>query len=113
MLYIIGEQAQKFENGPTCTVYEYGGDEDLDGAVAEINGRYPESGWSMNTKVKEMAFVLSGEGKVVTKDGEKVLFKDTMILLDANEQYYFEGNDLRIFMPTTPAWTPDQYRIIE
>lgn len=113
MLHVASQQAQKFENGPTCTVFEYGGDADISGAIAEINGRYPESGWSFNTAVKEMVFVLSGEGKIVTRKGEKPLAKDTMVLLETNEQYYFEGNALRIFMPTTPAWTPDQYRVIE
>lgn len=113
MKYVTVGDAQKFENGPTCTVFEYGGDADISGAIAEINGRYPESGWSFNTAVKEMVFVLSGEGKIVTRKGEIPLTRDTMALLEINEQYYFEGNSLRIFMPTTPAWTPDQYRIIE
>jgi mannose-6-phosphate isomerase-like protein (cupin superfamily) len=113
MKYVTVDDAQRFENGKTCTVLEYGGDADLSGAVAEINGRYPEFGWSLNTAVKEMVFVLSGEGKIVTQDTEKPLVKDVMVLLDVNEQYYFEGKSLRIFMPTTPAWTPGQYRIIE
>jgi mannose-6-phosphate isomerase-like protein (cupin superfamily) len=113
MKYVAVGDAQKFENGQTCTVFEYGGDADLSGAIAEINGRYPESGWSFNTAVKEMVFVLSGEGKIVTDAGEKTLIKDTMVLLDINERYYFEGTMLRIFMPTTPAWTPEQYRIVQ
>lgn len=113
MKYVAVGDAERFENGQTCTVLEYGGDADLSGAIAEINGRYPASGWSFNTAVKEMVLVLSGEGKIVTRNDEKPLAKDTMVLLDINEQYYFEGSSLRIFMPTTPAWTPDQYRIIE
>jgi mannose-6-phosphate isomerase-like protein (cupin superfamily) len=113
MKYVRLQDAETFVNGTTCTVYEYGGDEALSGAIAEINGRYPENGWAANTAVKEMVFVLSGSGKIVTKQGERLLQKDTMALIDINEQYYFEGEQLRIFMPTTPAWTPDQYKVIE
>jgi mannose-6-phosphate isomerase-like protein (cupin superfamily) len=113
MLHITSGQAEKFEVSSSCTIYEYGGDADLSGAVAEINGRYPDSGWAMNTEVKEMAFVLSGSGKLVTQKEEVALEKELMILLDKNEPYYFEGSDLRLFMPTAPAWTPDQHQVIQ
>jgi len=111
MKFVSLSSAQKFENTPSCIVYEYGGDTSLSGAIAEIHGRYPEDGWAVNDEVKEMVFVLEGTGRVVTKSSEVQLKKDDMALIDKGEAYFFEGNALRIFMPTTPAWTPDQHRV--
>jgi mannose-6-phosphate isomerase-like protein (cupin superfamily) len=109
MKYIPKASAQKFENSSTCTVFEYGGDSDLDGAVAIISGRYPESGWGMNTVSKEMVYVISGTGSLTTKEGMSPLAEGDVVLINNNEPYYFEGAKLRIFMPTTPAWNPEQY----
>lgn len=104
--------AQTFENSPTCTVFEYGGDEVLDGATAIINGRYPETGWAMNAVVREMIYVVKGSGKLVTRDSTVALSEDDVALLATNEPYYFEGDNLKIFMPTTPPWNPEQYEYL-
>lgn len=55
------EETQKFENSKLCIATEYRiGDKDIDIATAEINGKYPEEDYCVNTEVKEMIYVLSG-----------------------------------------------------
>lgn len=113
MKHVPFSSAQKFENSPMCTVYEYDGNNEINGAVAEIGGRYPETGWAVNTEVSEMVFVLEGSGELVTKERRLALGKATMALIEANEAYYFEGESLRVFIACTPPWTPQQYKGME
>ena len=63
MKKIALEQTEKFKNSELCIATEYEfKDKDIDLSTAEIKGRYPESGYCVNTKVKEMIFVISGGG---------------------------------------------------
>lgn len=64
MKKIALEQTEKFKNSELCIATEYEfKDKDIDLSTAEIKGRYPESGYCVNTKVKEMIFVISGGGE--------------------------------------------------
>jgi len=101
----------RHQNGPTCLVLEYGGNRDIDGAVAEINGRYPQDGWAKNTVSTEQVFVISGSGSIVTKNVTKTLGQEDTLLIEPNEPYFIEGDNLRIFISCSPAWSPDQYEI--
>ncbi|HCC07790.1 MAG TPA: hypothetical protein DEP72_06510 [Clostridiales bacterium] len=107
------EEAEKFENASTCMVYEYGkiSDNDINGAVGIINGRYPEEGLVTNEECKELVYVIKGEGKIVITDVEHKLKEGTMILIDKGEKYFFEGQ-MEILMPCTPAWYPEQHKEI-
>ena len=113
MKYIPSSSAQTFENSPMCTVHEYGGNDEINGAVAEIDGRYPEMGWAVNTEVSEMIFVLEGSGELVTNERRVTLAKAAMAVVETGEAYYFEGKSLRIFIACTPPWTPEQYKVME
>ena len=42
----------------------------ISGAVAWINGRYPVKGYAVNEVSSELVYILSGKGKIVTKDNE-------------------------------------------
>lgn len=114
MKHVTFKQTQKIVNSSTCTIYEYGGNDDIDGAVAKINGRYPQIGWAMNTEVSEIIFVLDGEGTLVTKDKEHrhTLEKNSMMLIEKGEAYHFEGK-FRLFIACTPPWNSKQYVISE
>ena len=110
MKHVSRSATEIFENGPGCTVFEYGGDKDISGAVAVINGRYPDSGWAVNEVSKEVVYVVSGSGTFYAK-GTTIRLKETdMVLVDIHEPYYIEGTHLHIFMSTTPAWTPEQHK---
>lgn len=100
----------KHPNSSKCTVYEYPHNEKtIDIAVAEINGRYPDEGIVVNEEVKEMVYVVSGNGKI-SLDGR--LFElnvgDT-VLINQNQRYFFEGK-LEIIITCSPAWYPSQYK---
>ena len=43
-------------------------DKDIDISTAEINGKYPENGYCVNTKVKEMIYVVSVAEKLLQKE---------------------------------------------
>lgn len=102
--------AQEHANAPTCKVFEYEmGDTNINGAVAVINGRYPEAGFAVNRECKELVFVIHGSGKLATREAHQELFEGDMALIDKNEEYYFEGKQLVVHLACTPAWTPEQY----
>ena len=85
--------------------------EDISGAIADINGRYPEKGFVRNEVFKELVYVLSGTGKVEV-DGKEFRFSqgDTLLILPG-EKYFWEGN-FRIFMATAPKFDPNRHKII-
>ncbi len=99
------------KNSENCTVFEYPlGDKDVDIADAFINGRYPDTGWAVNEEVKEVVFVVGGEGKVVVDGLEFGLKEGDSVLILPKQKYFFEGNNLRIIIACSPAWRPEQYK---
>ncbi len=95
----------------SATVWEYDTtDPSISGAVAQINGRYPRVGFAINA-FKELVFVISGNGFVVTPTSRKEIDVGDEILLDKNEKYAWEGN-ITLFMATTPKFDPKKHKII-
>jgi mannose-6-phosphate isomerase-like protein (cupin superfamily) len=113
MEIIRKEQTKTFQNGKSCVVLEYpSADKDLNGAMIEIDGRYPDIGRSVNEKCKEMAYVIAGFGKIVIEDEEILLGEGDLVLIEPGEKFYWDGN-LSLFVPCTPAWTPEQYKKVD
>jgi mannose-6-phosphate isomerase-like protein (cupin superfamily) len=113
MKIIRKNEAMEFKNSDTCTVFEYKvGRKDIDGAVALIAGRYPSKGVAVNEVSRELAYIIEGNGKVVIDGKEFALDQDDLVCIDPQEKFYWEGK-MKLFMPCAPAWTPDQYRIID
>ena len=107
------EEANKFENSERCKGIEYQlNDKDINFAIAEINGRYPEKGYCTNEKCKELIYVMEGNGTLNTKDEIIEFKKGDVILIDKEEIYYWDGN-FKIIMPCTPAWYPEQHKMID
>ena len=101
------------KNSLKCTAIEYPlNDKDINGAVIKLKGRYPDKGKTVNTKCKEMAYIINGEGQIVVNNKKIVLCKGDLVLIYPNEEYYWEG-DLEMFIPCTPAWFPEQHKIID
>ena len=111
MKYTPFKETEVFQVAPDCKVYEYGGNAAIDGAIAEIDGRYPAAGWARNTRCNEMIFTLEGSGTLHTEAKEYSLTKDTVVLIDPQEKYYFTGTRLRLFLATTPPWSPEQHQV--
>lgn len=92
-----------------CVVEEYPlGPAPMDLAIATLKGRYPDTGWALNLVSDEMAYILEGQGGLVTESGTQSLNAGDALLIERGEKYYWEGN-MRILMSCSPPWTPDQH----
>jgi len=102
-------QTKEYKNSEVCIAIEYPlGDKDINGAVIKLTGRYPNEGRVVNRKCKEMAYVISGSGRLVVEDREVELGEGSLVLIEPGERYFWEGN-LIMFVPCTPAWYPEQH----
>lgn len=98
---------------PSCKVMEYPlNDSDLDIATAILTGRYPESGWALNEECKEMGYVLSGSGMLVTEEKSVQVTVGDVIVLDAGEKYYWNGN-MTVLLITNPPWFLEQHKHVQ
>ncbi len=113
MKFIKLDQTQKFKNSNLCIATEYDfGDKEIDIATAEINGIYPEKGYCVNTEVKEMILVLDGVG-ILQTEKETISFKQgDAILIDKGEKYFWNAH-CKVAMSCTPAWYPEQHKIVD
>lgn len=113
MKIVKKSQAEVFKAGDECTVFEYPMEyKDINGAVAKINGRYPSKGITVNEISRELGYVINGQGKITIDNKEIQLNKGDLICIDPGEKFYWEGN-MELFIPCTPAWTPEQHKFIE
>ena len=105
-------EATVFSNGPTCDGVEYSfGDKTMNIALVTVNGRYPEQGYVMNEVCTEMAYVISGQGKLCGKDGDgQAVATGDAVLMNPNEPYFWEGEALTMVIPCTPAFFPEQHK---
>lgn len=112
MKIIKFEQAEKCANSEKCQVLEYGfKDIDINCATAIITGRYPDTGYCMNEECKELIYVIDGYG-TLNKENEIIEFKKgDAILIDKKEKYYWDAH-CTIIMPCTPAWYPEQHKLL-
>jgi mannose-6-phosphate isomerase-like protein (cupin superfamily) len=106
-------QRQEFKHDDNCVIYEYWMDDKaIDGCIVKLKGRYPKNGLAENAVSKEMAYVIAGSGKVVIEDKEFGIDQGDAILINPGEKFYWEG-DIELFIPCTPAWSTEQYKVVE
>ncbi|CDA16828.1 putative uncharacterized protein [Clostridium sp. CAG:571] len=107
------EESQEFKNGDKCTVIEYPSDDkDINFSTAVLTGRYPDEGYCVNEECKELIYCMEGKG-TLNKKNEKIEFKKgDVILIDKGEIYYWDAH-CTIAMPCTPAWYPEQHKLIK
>lgn len=107
------EEAKEFKNSDSCIAYEYPiKDPDINAAVIKLSGRYPDKGRTVNTECKELVYVIEGSGKLVVEGSEFDLRQGDALLIDKGERFYWEGN-MTLFMPCTPAWSPEQHKEVD
>ncbi len=115
---IVKKEAAKVkENAPGTRVWEYFTTElsSLGLAVAEINGVYPpKEKWVCNTSVDEMYYVIGGTG-YITFEGKQPshIEEGDAVLIAKNTKFRVEGKNLKIVVPTSPAWYPEQHIFID
>lgn len=113
MKLVLKSQTETHKNSESCTAIEYPmGDEDINGAVVKLDGRYPTKGRVMNVKCKELCYVIEGSGKVVVNGQETILHQGDSILIEPGEAYFWDGQ-LTMFVPSSPAWYPGQHKEVE
>lgn len=113
MKLVKKSEAKSFQNSPVCTAYEYSlDDNDLNAAVIELKGRYPDSGRVVNKECKEIVHIIKGSGKVFINDNEIELNEGDQLLIEPNEKYYFDG-EMTFIAPCAPAWYPEQHKEVE
>ena len=113
MKVVKKSESREHTNSDACLAIEYPlGEPDINGAVIKLNGRYPEKGWCMNRKCKELAYVIKGKGIIHASDKEQEISEGDLIFIPPGEKFYWEG-EMKMFMPCTPAWTPEQYEYCE
>ncbi|MDN5274353.1 MAG: hypothetical protein JWP06_254 [Candidatus Saccharibacteria bacterium] len=111
MEVVKSNETVRYQNSESCVVIEYEmhDEKDINGAVIELTGRYPESGFVTNDVSKELVYVINGTGKLVCSNTETTLQARDMILIQPGEIYYFEGK-LSMLISSSPAWYPEQHR---
>ncbi len=113
MKFCPKNQTNKFSNSDTCVVAEYPlEDKDIEMVVVAIKGRYPKSGRVVNKECKELAYIQEGSGKITIEGEEVKLNQGDMILIDAGEIYYWDGQ-LTLCVTCSPRWFPEQHVYVD
>jgi|GEM_PF-2201204 mannose-6-phosphate isomerase-like protein (cupin superfamily) len=113
MKHIPRSAVEIVQNSDSCEVTEFGGIESIDGADVAIDGRYPVTNYALNEKSDMVIRVLSGAGRITTRDIEVMLEAGDVAFVGKGEAYYFEGQNLKLFMACTSAWSSEQYSGVE
>lgn len=113
MKFISVEQSLKRQNSQICAVTEYPlGDSQLDFAMVNISGRYPDSGRVTNLKCKEIVHINEGSGKVVVNGQEQSLMTGDLVLIEPGEAFYWEGT-MKLSISCHPAFTVEQHVVVD
>ncbi len=71
-----------------------------------LTERYPEQGFSINTKSEMVVYVLNGK---VHYNQETILETGSVILVKINEKYYWQPIEkVTLLIFSTPPWTLEQ-----
>jgi len=107
-------QSIERKNSELCLVTEYPTvDNDLDFALVRLSGRYPpDNKRAVNIKCKEIVYIQNGTGKVVVDSIEYLLNVGDVVLIDAGEKFYWDG-DMTLCISCTPAFDVEQHQIVD
>jgi len=102
----------QYKNSSNCIAYEYPSDDkNMNVALVEIDGRYPDTGYVMNEKVKELVYVEEGEGKVIIEEEEYELKDKDVVIIQPKQKYFFYGK-FKLLVFCTPPWYQGQHKNI-
>jgi len=95
-------------------VYEYrDANECLGIVVSELNGRVPDEGKMKNNVVHEVYYVLSGSARVFMGNDIFEINEGDVLHVAAGKEYYVEANNLKLVIPTSPAFYPEQWENVK
>lgn len=107
--------AQIIKNSDTSKLLEYSiglNDKDIDFCINTISGRYPQKGYCINEKCKEICYILEGTGTLNKKD-ESINFEKRYVILIEKEETYYWNENCKIIMICTPAWNKEQCKLLD
>jgi mannose-6-phosphate isomerase-like protein (cupin superfamily) len=112
MKVINREQARKYTNA-NISSFEFDlGTKEIDGAIVNFEGRFPENGKAVNKECREFAYVVEGKGRIIIEGNPFEIKNDDLVIIDKGERYYWEG-DFKLFVYCTPAWSPEQHKQVD
>lgn len=114
MDHIKANSSVRFQNSQNCIAFEYefAGEKDINNAVIELSGRYPDDGFALNLICTEIIYVIEGIGRVHADETEMRLEVGDMVRLKPKERYYFDGK-MKLLISSSPAWYPEQYQTVK
>lgn len=113
MKIIARNQANDYKNGENCFGYEFNlGTKELDGAIVNVNDRFPVEGRAVNEVCREIAYAISGSGQIVIEGKPFDIKSEDLIVIDKGERFYWNGN-FKLFVYCSPAWYPGQHKNVE
>lgn len=106
------QQTIERKNSDVCVVTEYPIDDALiDFAIVKVNGRYPDRACAINRTCKEIVYIQSGTGKVTVDGVEHTLNEGDVVLIEAGEKFFWEGN-MDLHIACHPAFTIAQHEMV-
>lgn len=107
-------EGKPFVNSPFCKGVGFAQKgATMDIAKIELTGRYPESGWVMNEVSYEMAYVMSGSGEFIKRDGEAFEVNEgDVVSIETGKQYAWSGT-MTLIVPCTPRFDPNKHKHVE
>ena len=113
MKIIHKKETKLFKNSDVCDAFEYDlARADMGGVVVAVRGRHPDNGRVVNTECNEMAYILEGKGIISIEDVKMVFAAGDVILIEAQEKYFWDGNFSAVLF-SVPAWNTGQFKIVD
>lgn len=81
--------------------------------ISQINGKYPQSGFDVDTKVEASWYVLSGSGEIYLAGEVYKVEEGDMIFVPKGEKFWIKGNNLKLVVTSSPPWEPSQHKHLE
>jgi len=109
------ESHSYFNEAVKVTEFNFLDEQSINDAEINIRGRYPLAGFAVNDISMVLISIESGAGTISIKESKpRELEVGDRLLIKPGEPYAFTANgELEIRYIATPAWSPEQSRIIE
>ena len=112
---VTKQQSFLVKPNKNTTVYSYpSGNKTISVALIKVNWRHPdgEGEYFIETQCNVLFYLLKGKGKVIIENQIFELEPEDTISIDSGKKYYIEGN-LEYLAATSPAYFPEQNRIVK
>ncbi len=107
-------EAKKVSNSDKCTVWQYDTQtKNFDVATAFIDGRFPDEKRVINLELEEIYYVQSGSAVVHSEKGEFKIETGDVYLFEKGEKFWLDADELSLVITCSPAFDPEQHKIVD